>query len=144
MAKVVTPYDELTYQIIGLAMTVHSELGPGLPEEMYKKALIVLMDTDKVGYDREWPIEVRFRDRVLGIFKLDFVVEHKVIVEAKAIAMLAPIHEQQTLTYLAASGLEVALLINFGAARLEYKRLFPSKAVQSTSAYMQRRSRIDP
>lgn len=144
MAKVVTPYDELTYQIIGLAMTVHSELGPGLPEEMYKKALIVLMDTDKVGYDREWPIEVRFRDRVLGIFKLDFVVEHKVIVEAKAIAMLAPIHEQQTLTYLVASGLEVALLINFGAARLEYKRLFPSKAVQSTSAYMQRRSRIDP
>lgn len=144
MAKVVTPYDELTYQIIGLAMTVHSELGPGLPEEMYKKALIVLMDTDKVGYDREWPIEVRFRDRVLGIFKLDFVVEHKVIVEAKAIAMLAPIHEQQTITYLAASGLEVALLINFGAARLEYKRLFPSKAVQSTSAYMQRRSRIDP
>ncbi len=144
MAKVVTPYDELTYQIIGLAMTVHSELGPGLPEEMYKKALMILMDADKVGYDREWPIEIRFRDRPLEIFKLDFVIEHKVVVEAKAVAALAAIHEQQTLTYLAASGLEVALLINFGTARLEHKRLFPSKAVQSTSAYMQRRSRNDP
>jgi GxxExxY protein len=123
-----------------MAMAVHSELGPGLSEEMYKKALMILMQADGLGYDREWPILISFRGQPLGTFKLDFVTDHKVIIEAQAVVALAPIHEQQTPTYLAASGLDIALLFNFGASRLEHQRLFPSKAVQTSTAYIARHS----
>jgi GxxExxY protein len=128
--KIETPYDELTYTLTGLAMAVHSELGPGLTEEIYKKALMVLMDEKQLAYEREFPITVLFRGQNVGLFRLDFVIAHTVIVEAKSVSMLSPIHEQQTLTYLAASGLPVALLINFGAGSLQHKRLLPSKRVQ--------------
>ncbi len=141
MAKVETPYDALTYKLIGIAMAIHSELGPGLPEELYKNAVSLLLAENNIAFERERVVSVLFRDRTIGSFKLDFVIEQKVIVEFKAIASLAPIHEQQTLTYLSASGLEVALLINFGAAKLEHKRIFPSKAVQHSAAYKARQVR---
>ena len=142
MAKVETPHDDLTYKIIGLAMKVHNELGPGLPEEAYQKAMAILLAEEGAHCDYEFAIEITFRGRVVSRFELDLVVDQKVILELKAVAALAPVHEQQTLTYLAASGLEVALLINFGASRLEYKRLFPSKAVQSSPAYQARQAAL--
>ena len=115
MGKVQTPFDTLTYKTIGMAMSVHNELGPGLYEEMYKRAIMILMDADGVGYACEFSVPIEFRGKSIGCFRLDLVVERQIILELKAIATLAPIHEQQALTYLAASGLEVALLINFGA-----------------------------
>ena len=136
--KIETPYDELTYEIIGAAMAVHNELGPGLPEEIYKNAISFLLAEKQIAFERELPVPVVFRGRPVGTFKLDFVVAHKVIVEFKAVGTLAAIHEQQTLTYLASSGLEIGLLINFGSAKLEYKRIFPSKAVQNSEAYKSR------
>jgi GxxExxY protein len=71
----------------------------------------------------------------MGRFKLGLVVEHAVIVELKAVAALARIHEQHLIAYLAASG----LLFNFGAERLEYRRLFPPKTVQASAAYQSKR-----
>ena len=139
MGKIETPYDALTYRIIGLAMKVHNELGPGFPEEFYQKAMEILMKAEKVPYDREFPIEIYFQQQLLGKFALDFVIDRTVVLEMKAVTILAPIHEQQTLAYLAASGLPVALLINFGSARLEQKRLFPPQAVQSSSPFKSRR-----
>ncbi|MBI4631233.1 MAG: GxxExxY protein [Chloroflexi bacterium] len=138
MSKVTTPYDELTYKIIGIAMTVHNELGPGLNEEMYKKAMSILLDEQEIVYSREFAIPINFRNRLLGTFKLDFIVNQKVIVEVKAVSSFAPIHEQQLLTYLTASGLPVGLLINFGASSLQHKRLFPPNAVQSSPIYKSR------
>ncbi len=140
MGKVQTPYDELTYKIIGLAMQVHNELGPGFPEEVYQKAMEIAMTADGMTVDREFEIKVFFRGQTVGEFELDFVADKKVVIELKALAALAPVHEQQLIAYLAASGLEVGLLINFGASRLEYKRLFPPKAVQSSEAYKARQS----
>lgn len=139
MNKVTTPHDELTYRIIGIAMTVHNELGPGLNEEVYKKAMSILLEDQRSSYNREFAIPINFREHLLGTFKLDFVVEQKVVVEVKAVSSFAPIHEQQLLTYLAASGLPIGLLINFGASSLQYKRLFPSRAVQSSPIYKSRR-----
>ena len=141
MGKIETPHDALTYKIIGMAMTVHNELGPGFPEEFYQKAMEMLMKAEKVQHDREFPIEVFFRGQVVGKFELDFVVERTVVLEFKAVTALAPIHEQQVLSYLAASGLPVSLLINFGAIRLQQKRLFPSLAVQSSSAFIARQTK---
>jgi GxxExxY protein len=79
-------------------------------------------------------VTVRFRGQAVGDFKLDLIVEKTVVVELKAVSALAPIHEQQIITYLAASGLPVGLLVNFGAVRLEYKRFFPPAAVQTAMA----------
>ena len=139
MGKVQTPYDELTYRIIGLAMAMHNELGPGFSEEIYQRAMMVGMTEEIIAFDREFVVEVVFRDQTIGKFELDFVAERKVILELKAVSALAPVHEQQVIAYLTASGLEVGLLINFGAARLEYKRIFPPKAVQSSTAFQRRR-----
>ena len=141
VGKVQTPYDELTYKIIGLAMTIHNEIGPGFPEEIYHRAMIVGLTADDVPHATEFEIEIGFRGQTIGKFKLDLVADQKVIVELKAVAALAPIHEQQVIAYLAASGLPVGLLFNFGAAKLEFKRLFPPKAVQSSSAYQSRRAK---
>ncbi len=141
MGKIETPYDALTYKIIGMAMTVHNELGPGFPEEFYQKAMEMLMKAEKVQHDREFPIEIFFRGQIVGKFELDFVVERSVVLEFKAVTALAPIHEQQVLSYLAASGLPVGLLINFGAIRLQQKRLFPSLAVQSSPAFIARQTK---
>lgn len=132
MAALKTPYDELTFRINGLAMAVHKELGPGLPEKIYQAALLIALEEDKLHYDVEYPVRVRFRGRPVGSFKLDLVVERRAIVEVKAVATLANVHAQQIIAYLAASRLPVGLLLNFGAARLEYKRYFSPQAVQTT------------
>lgn len=141
MAKVETPYDALTYKLIGFSMDIHNELGPGLPEDIYKNAISLLLTENGIAFELEKTVPVSFRGRVMGTFRLDYVVEQKVIFEFKAIATLASIHEQQTLTYLSASGLPVALLINFGAAKLETKRIFPSQSVQSSQAYKSRQQK---
>ena len=138
--KVTTPQDDLTYKIIGLAMAIHNELGPGFTEEIYQRAMIVGLLEDGIAHQTEYRINVNFRDKHVGAFELDFVVSDRVVVELKAVATLAPVHKQQAIAYLAASGLPVALLINFGAAKLEYQRLFPPKAVQTSAAYQARRT----
>ena len=94
--KIQTPYDELTYTLTGLAMTMHSELGPGLTEETYKKAMVILLDETRTPYQREYPVAITFRGQNIAMFKLDFVVAATVIIEAKAVSTLAAIHEQQS------------------------------------------------
>ena len=137
--KVTTPDDDLTYKIIGLAMAIHNELGPGFTEEFYQRAMVIGLLEDGISHQTEYRINVNFRGKGIGAYELDFVISDRVVVELKAVATLAPVHKQQAISYLAASGLPVALLINFGGAKLEYQRLFPPKAVQSSAAYQARR-----
>jgi len=139
MGKVETPYDALTYKIIGLAMDIHNEIGPGFSEEIYQRAMVVALEGEGTAHEQEYLVRVFFRGKAVGEFKLDFVVERLVVVEFKALTALAPVHEQQVIAYLAASGLPIGLLINFGASKLEYKRLFPPRAVQSSKAYQSRK-----
>jgi GxxExxY protein len=138
--KVETPQDELTYRIIGLAMAVHTALGPGFTEDVYQRAIQVALIGEGIAHEREYRIDVKFCDQVVGSFDLDLVAGGSVVIELKAIAALAQIHKQQAISYLAASGLPVALLINLGATRLQYKRIFPPLSVQSSPGYQARRS----
>lgn len=144
MGKVQTPYDELTYKIIGLAMAIHNEIGPGFSEEIYQRAMALGMAEEAVLHEREFPIELTFRGQKVGKFELDFVANRQVILELKAVTALAPVHEQQIISYLAASGRPLGLLINFGATRLEYRRIFPPKAIQSSLAYQFRQHQNQP
>jgi GxxExxY protein len=123
-------------------MEVHPELGPGLNEELYQRAMMIVLSDDNILFDRELIIPIVFRMREIGKFKLDFVADGKVLLELKAVASLGPVHRQQVIACLAASGLELGLLLNFGAASLEHHRIFPPRAVQSSVAYQSRRLQV--
>jgi GxxExxY protein len=120
-------------------MAIHNELGPGFTEDIYQRAMVIGLMEDNIPHQTEYRTNVKFRGKHVGAFDLDFVVNDQVVVELKAVATLAPVHKQQAIAYLAATGLPVALLINFGAAKLEYQRLFPPKSVQASAAYQARR-----
>jgi len=112
----------LTRQIIGCAMKVHSVLGPGFLESVYRKALH--HELMKAGFRvaMEVPIAVYYDGLVVGQFSADLLVEGKVLLELKANQALALANEVQLVNYLTATRIEIGLLINFGAHRLEFKR----------------------
>jgi GxxExxY protein len=113
---------ELTGKIIGCAMKVHSTLGPGFLESVYQKALAHELQKAGLRVECEKPITVRYDGIVVGEFSADMLVEQSVMVELKANQALAPANEVQLVNYLTATGIEIGLLLNFGAERLEYKR----------------------
>ena len=113
----------LTGRIIGLAMKVHREIGPGFQERIYHQALIVALENDGLIFESEKEFNITFQNVWVGTFRLDLVIGHKIIVELKAVVGEMPkLFYTQTISYLKASGLEIALLINFNNSSLEVKR----------------------
>jgi len=112
----------LTEKIIGRAMKVHSVLGPGFVESVYAKALAHELRQAGLKVECEKLITVKYDGVVVGEFSADKLVEEKVMVEDKAVQALGSAHEVQLVNYPTATGVEIGLLLNFGAQRLEYKR----------------------
>jgi len=111
---------ELTHQIIGAAITVHRELGSGLLESVYEECICFELARIGMSFERQKPIPVVYRGTKLDCgYRADLVILNRVIVEIKAIAALAPIHEAVMLTYLRLSGCHIGLLINFHSAVLK-------------------------
>lgn len=104
-------------------MEVHKRLGPGFLESVYEEALLVELDIRGVERKSQVSFPVIYRDRHIKDFVCDLVVKNKVIVELKAVKKLTDIERAQAINYLKVTGLELALLINFGATSLEYERL---------------------
>ena len=120
--------DPDTYAILGAAMEVHRELGSGFLESVYHDAMETEFGLRSIPYSREHAVPVFYKGKQLGgSFRADFVCHNSIIVELKAIKSLGDIEYAQTLHYLKATGFQRALLINFGAHRLEYKRLVYTK-----------------
>ena len=116
-------YKELSYQVIGAAMEVHNTLGPGFLEKVYETALAHELKLCGIDVETQYPLSVTYKGQVVGDYLADLIVEKKIILELKAINKLADIHTAQAVNYLAATGLKLAILLNFGAPKLEYKRL---------------------
>lgn len=116
--------DPLTRTIIGLAMKVHQVLGPGFLESVYVKALLIELGRAGMHAEEGKRITVFYGGVSVGDFVADILVEEKIILELKAVEALGKTHEVQTVNYLNATGLDVGLLINFGGARLQFKRKF--------------------
>ena len=114
--------EALTEQIIGCAMKVHRTLGPGFLESVYAKALAHELCKAELDMECQRAVSVIYDGAVVGDFVADMLIEGSVIVEIKAVRALAQPHELQLVNYLAATGIEIGLLLNFGAPSLQMKR----------------------
>jgi GxxExxY protein len=115
-------HDDLTQKIIGVFYDVYNELGCGFLESVYREAMRLALGQAGLKVQTEIPIPVRFRGELIGVFRADLVVNDVVLVELKACEALVREHESQTLHYLRATEIEVALLMNFGPMP-RFKRL---------------------
>lgn len=116
-------YRDLSYRIVGCAQRVHTALGPGFPERVYQRALSLELAKQKIPFEIERQCEVFYDGVCCGDFRVDFLIEGCVILELKAAECLGDEHVAQALAYLKATGLRLAILLNFGAKSLEHRRI---------------------
>ena len=116
-------YKQLSYAIVGAAMEVHRALGPGFLETVYQASLAHELSLRAIQFEQFKRLPVMYKGILVGDYEADFIVENLVIIELKAVPAFHPKHDAQTINYLAATGFQLALLINFGAESLQHKRL---------------------
>ena len=113
----------LSYQVMQAVFEVHNTLGPGFLESVYEEALAFELDLRGIPFERQEPVEVQYKRRIVGTQRLDLVIDGRIVLELKAVSALTDVFKQQTLSYLKATGLKLGILINFGAPRVEYVRI---------------------
>jgi GxxExxY protein len=112
--------DAFSNRIIGAAIEVHKLLGPGLLESAYEECLCRELGIQKISYEKQQPLPLTYKGVMLDCgYRLDIVVEKRIIVELKAVDRLEPIHSAQLLTYLKLTGLKLGMLINFNVPVLK-------------------------
>ena len=117
------PHSQLTKQIIGLAIKIHKQIGPGFREKYYQRAMYLELQKTNLKFEREKKISIPYGKVMLGYHVVDFVMENKVIVELKSIKELTKVEIGQLTTYLRLTSCKVGLLLNFGQPTLEIKRV---------------------
>jgi GxxExxY protein len=107
------------HEVIGAAIEVHRLLGPGFLESVYEEAFSIEMNMGEIPFTRQVVVGVNYKDNIVGKGKLDFLIGGQLIVELKAVEILAPIHSAQLLSYLKTTGFHLGLLINFNTLLLK-------------------------
>jgi GxxExxY protein len=120
------PKSETTGRIIAAAQAVHYNLGSGFEEKIYQRALALELMVQGLDYTREVEIDIQYQDQIIGTKRVDFIIED-IMVELKAKVQIEDVHVVQALSYLKASNFSLGLLLNFGAKKLEIKRLINSQ-----------------
>lgn len=111
--------EELTHSIRGALIEVHRALGPGLLESAYEQCLCHELMLRGLSFERQVELPVRYKGVLLDCgYRIDLVVEGRVLLELKSVEAVHPIHEAQVLTYLKISGLRIGLLINFNVPKI--------------------------
>ena len=112
--------DDGTREIIAAALEVHRHLGPGLLESAYEECLCHELDLRKIPFERQKPLPIFYKGKNLDCaYRLDLIVNERILLELKSVVIVLPIHEAQILTYLKLTGLRTGLLINFNEALLK-------------------------
>ncbi|MCG8526946.1 MAG: GxxExxY protein [Opitutales bacterium] len=122
-------HEELTKQIIGLAMQVHTNLKPGLDEKIYEKAMVIELTEKGIQCDQQKRFKIHYKTKLIGELIPDLIIDKKVIVDTKVVTDFNDAHIAQMLGYLNITNLKVGLLINFKKASLEWKRITSSKSI---------------
>ena len=122
MIRIQSTLDDKTEQqvatVIDCALSVHRVLGPGFIESVYHNALCLEFDSRSIPFETERSVVIRYREKPVGLHRLDLVAYGAIVVELKAVKCLEPAHRAQILSYLKATGYRVGLLMNFGGATL--------------------------
>ena len=118
---------ELSYEIVNAAFEVHNILGPGFLESIYEEAMAIELENRGHKVEKQARISVIYKDQKIGEHVLDLIVDGRIILELKAVADIAPIHKQQALSYLKATGYQLAIIINFNSPGLQTERVVHSK-----------------
>ncbi|HET7610168.1 MAG TPA: GxxExxY protein [Rhodanobacteraceae bacterium] len=113
----------ISEKVIGCAMAVSNELGVGFLEAVYANALAIELARQGVRFEREKRLQVFYKDTEIGTYYADFLIDGFLLIEHKALKAIATEHEAQVMNYLRASGITVAVLLNFGTARLGLRRI---------------------
>lgn len=116
--------NQLTHKIIGCALEVHNQMGNGFQEVVYQRALAIEFGIQGLTFARELEMPLEYKGHNVGSRRVDFFVEDRVMVEIKAIEKLEGVHKAQAINYCEAYNIADGLLINFGAERLQYNRVF--------------------
>jgi len=114
-------YKAITDKILKGFYEVYNELGFGFLESVYENALFIALNDYGLQVKQQFPIQVKFRSKVVGEFRADLLVEEKITLELKAVKHIVPEHQAQMINYLKATDIEVGLLLNFGE-KPEFKR----------------------
>lgn len=115
-------YKDLTDKIIKALFEVYNNLGSGLTEIIYKRAIIEELNQSNIRFESEKSVPVYYKKKSLGTYRLDLIIDEKVILELKVKGSLESIDEAQVITYLKSTGYRIGILANFGAKKLEFKR----------------------
>jgi GxxExxY protein len=127
--------ENLTGPIIGAAVDVLRELGPGFVEKIYEEAMAAALQDRGLRFERQLTVPVHFRGRRLGAHRLDLLIEGLVVVELKAVVRLEDVHRAVVLSYLRATSRRVGLLINFKSALLQRERILNPLAPPAPSVW---------
>ncbi|MCY4537154.1 MAG: GxxExxY protein [Chloroflexi bacterium] len=109
----------MTHDVIGAAIEVHKELGPGLLERIYENALCIELTKRNIRYTQQQQIAAKYKDQIVGDLIVDLLVEGKGVVEPKSVKELTSIHEAQLIAYLKLAKIKTGLLINFNGLTLK-------------------------
>lgn len=127
-------YSDLTYKIIGALYAVHQELGPVHKEVIYHKALAIELADRDIRYAEEKGIDVKYKGKKIGVYRPDFIIDDKVIVEIKSVPMITKAMQGQVYHYVKGTKYKLVLLANFGSKSLGIKRLIYQKDQNKISA----------
>lgn len=125
-------YSDITQKIIGASMEVHKILGNGFQEVIYQRALEIEMTNLGLSFQREYEMDIYYKDNRIGGRRVDFFVEDCIMVELKALINLEDVHLAQAMNYLEAYNVEIGLLINFGVKSLQFKRVHNNSLKKSS------------
>jgi GxxExxY protein len=117
------PEADLSERILGAAFRVHNALGVGFLEKVYENALAHELRKERIRLEQQKPIKVKYDGTVVGDYQADLIVDGRILIVCKAVSQLDPVHEAQVLNYLRSTEIHVGLLLNFGRARLQVRRL---------------------
>ncbi len=112
-------FNQTTQKIIGCAIEVHRNIGPGLLESVYESALCMELDQAGLTYERQKTLPVRYKNRKIGEFRIDILVENVIVVELKSVERYDPVFAAQILSYMKLGGYQLGLLINFNTTLLK-------------------------